>query len=75
MSGIVGAAGVNGLDDLGVIDPFEIDTGDAEVAMAELTLDHDQRHAVASHLDGVRGQFAPPGELMLQPRLRAVAAT
>ena len=43
--------------------------------MAELTLDHDQRHAVASHLDGVRGQFAPPGELMLQPRLRAVAAT
>jgi hypothetical protein len=33
---------------------LEADRGDAEVAVAELALDHHQRHAIARHLDGVR---------------------
>jgi hypothetical protein len=45
---------VDSVDDLGVVDALEIDAGDAEVAVAELALDHDQRHALASELDGVR---------------------
>ena len=47
------AAGVDGVDDLGVVDALEIDRGDAEVGVAELALDDDQRHALAGHLDGV----------------------
>ena len=35
------------------VDALEVDRGDAEVAMAELALDDDQRYAFASHLDGV----------------------
>src|SRR5215211_3255403 len=46
-------AGVDGVDDLGVVDALEIDRGDAEVGVAELALDDDQRHALAGHLDGV----------------------
>jgi hypothetical protein len=42
------------LDDLGVVDAMEIDGRDAEVAVAELALDDDERHAFARHLDGVR---------------------
>jgi hypothetical protein len=48
-----GAAGVNGFDDLGVVDALQVDGGDAEVAVAELALDDDQRDALARHLDGV----------------------
>ena len=48
------AAGVDGVDDLGVVDALEVDRGDAEVGVAELALDDDQRHALAGHLDGVR---------------------
>src|SRR5215218_11291946 len=48
------AAGVDGVDDLGVVDALEIDRGDPEVGVAELALDDDQRHAFAGHLDGVR---------------------
>ena len=33
--------------------PLEVDGGDAEVAVAKLALDDDQRHAFARHLDGV----------------------
>jgi hypothetical protein len=47
------AAGVDGLDDLGVVDALEVDRGDAEVAVAELALDDDERRALVSHLDGV----------------------
>jgi hypothetical protein len=47
------AAGVYGLDDLGVVDALEVDRGDAEVAVAELTLDDDERHALVRHLNGV----------------------
>src|SRR5215211_522994 len=49
-----GAAGVDGVDDLGVVDALQIDRGDAEVGVAELALDDDQRQALAGHLDGVR---------------------
>jgi hypothetical protein len=44
---------VHGLDDLPAVDALEVDGRDAEVAVAELALDDDQRHAFASHLDGM----------------------
>ena len=47
------AAGVDGVDDLGAVDALQVDRGDAEVAVAELALDDDQRDAFARHLDGV----------------------
>jgi hypothetical protein len=46
-------SGVHGLDDLAAVDALEVDGRDAEVAVAELALDDDQRHAFAGHLDGV----------------------
>ena len=33
---------------------LQVDRGDAEVGVAELALDDDQRHALAGHLDGGR---------------------
>jgi hypothetical protein len=33
--------------------PLQVGRGDAEVRMAELALDHVQRHALAGQLDGV----------------------
>jgi hypothetical protein len=45
---------MNGVDDLGVIDPPQIHGGDPEIRVPELTLDHDQRHAFTRHLDRVR---------------------
>src|SRR5215212_5821743 len=47
------AAGVDGVDDLGVVDALEVDRGDAEVAVSKLALNDDQGHAFAGHLDGV----------------------
>jgi hypothetical protein len=44
---------MDGLDDLGVVDALEIDRGDAEVAVAELALNDDERHSLVRHLDGV----------------------
>jgi hypothetical protein len=44
---------VHDVDDLGVIDPAEVDRSDREVGVAELTLDDEQRHAFARHLRGV----------------------
>jgi hypothetical protein len=38
------AAGVDGVEDLGVVDLLEMDARDAEVAVAELALNDDQRH-------------------------------
>src|SRR5215217_9435650 len=46
--------GVDGVDDLGVVDALEVDRGDAEVGVAELALDDGQWHAFAGHFDGVR---------------------
>jgi hypothetical protein len=52
---ILGArAGMDGLDDLGIVDPLQVDRSDSEIAVAELALDDDQRHAFTSQLDGVR---------------------
>src|SRR3954469_22481142 len=48
------AAGVDRVDDLGVVDALEVDRGDAEVGVTELALDDDQRNALTRHLDGVR---------------------
>ena len=45
---------MDGFDDLGVVDALQVDRRDAEVVVAELALDHDQRHAFARQLDGVR---------------------
>jgi hypothetical protein len=45
---------VDGFDDLAVVDALQVDRRDAEVAVAELALDDDQRHAFASELDGMR---------------------
>jgi hypothetical protein len=41
------------LDDFGVIDALEVDRRDPEIAVAELALDDDERHAFVRHLDGV----------------------
>ena len=46
-------AGADGGDDLGVIDPLEIDGGNAEVRVSELALNHVERDPFACHLDGV----------------------
>src|SRR5687767_11198122 len=45
--------GVDGVDDLCVVDALEIDRSDSEVGVPELALDDDQRHALARHLDGM----------------------
>ena len=45
---------MEGFDDLAVVDALQVDRSDAEVAVAELALDDDQRHAFAGELDGVR---------------------
>jgi hypothetical protein len=36
---------MDGVDDLGVVDALQVDRRDAEVGVAELALDDDQRHA------------------------------
>ena len=45
---------MDGFDDLAVVDALQVDRGEAEIAVAKLALDDDQRHAFASELDGVR---------------------
>ena len=45
---------MDGLDDLAAVDALQVDRGYAEVAVAELALDDNQRDAFAGHLDGVR---------------------
>jgi hypothetical protein len=47
------SASMDDLDDLGVVDALQVDGRDAEVAVAELALDDDKRHAFACELDGV----------------------
>jgi hypothetical protein len=42
------------LDDLGIVDALQVDRRDAEVAVAELALDDDQRDALVRELDGMR---------------------
>jgi len=50
------AAGVNRFDDLGVVDAL-VDRGDAEVAVAELALDDDERHALVGHSPAAGAQL------------------
>ena len=45
---------MNGVDDLAVIDSLQIDRGNPEARVAELPLDHVERHAFSSHLSSVR---------------------
>ena len=47
------ASCVNGLDDLRVVDPLEINRCDPEMGMSELPLDDDQRDAFVRHLNRV----------------------
>jgi hypothetical protein len=53
LTGIIGARRRGRCRDLGVVDALEVDGCDAEVAVAELAEDDDQRHAFARHLDRV----------------------
>ena len=69
---------VHGFDDFAAVDALQVDGGDPEVAVAELALDHDQRHSFAGHFDGVgvaqlvRREAAPnPGRGGRAPQLRA----
>jgi len=44
---------VDRLDDLAGVDSLQVDGGNAEVGVAQLALDHIQRHALARHLHRV----------------------
>jgi hypothetical protein len=44
---------VDGVDDLGVVDALQVDGGDSEVGVSELTLDDHERYALSGHIDGV----------------------
>ncbi len=64
-------------DDLGAIDPLQVDRSDTEVATAELALDHVERNALARHLNRVgmaelvRSEPAPNPSLQSKaPQLR-----
>jgi hypothetical protein len=45
---------VDGVDDLGAVDPLQVNGRDAEVGVPELALNDDQWHALMRHLDRVR---------------------
>ncbi len=42
---------MNGVDDLRAVDSLQVDRGDTEVRVPELTLDDDQGDALVGHLD------------------------
>lgn len=44
---------MDGVNDLGVVDPPELRGGDSEVGVPELALDHDPWDAFSGHLDRV----------------------
>ena len=44
---------MNGVDDLGVVDPAQVHRRDPEIGMPELPLYDQQRDTLAGHLDGV----------------------
>jgi hypothetical protein len=59
VSGVDGATtwwpgGVDGGDDLVGVDALQVDRGRAEIGVAELALDHVERHALARERDGMR---------------------
>ena len=45
---------MNRADHLRVVDSLQVDRGDPEIRMAELALDHIQRHPFPRHLNRVR---------------------
>lgn len=45
---------MDGVDDFRAVDALEVDRGDPQVGVPKLALNHDERHAFASHLDSVR---------------------
>jgi hypothetical protein len=49
-----GASRVDGGGDLLGVDALQVDGGRAEVGVAELALEHVERHALAGELDGMR---------------------
>jgi hypothetical protein len=63
------------VDDLGVVDPAEIDRCNREVGVPELALDDQQRDALARHLDGMSVaelvRREPPSLLGCEPALPA----
>jgi hypothetical protein len=44
---------VNGFDDLAAVDALQVDAGDAEVRVPELTLNHHEWDALVRHFDRV----------------------
>ena len=42
---------VDGVNDLGVVDPAEVAGGDCQIGVSELSLNHDQRDSLSRHLD------------------------
>ena len=64
---------MDGVDDLGVVDPLKVDGRDPEVGVAELPLDDVQGHALARHLDGVRVAQLVRSEAAPHPGLRCRA--
>lgn len=44
---------VDGVDDLGVVDPAQVDRGDRKIGVSKLALNHEQRHTFARHLHRV----------------------
>jgi hypothetical protein len=62
------AAGVDGVDDLGVVDALYVDRGDAEVGVPELALDDDPGAGAAARLSRIFRAFRQPAP----PKARAV---
>jgi hypothetical protein len=72
------AAGMIGLDDLCIVDALPVERRDAEIAVAQLTLDDDERHALPRELDGmgvpelVRGEA--PADACFDGRLAQICS-
>ena len=45
---------MDGVDDLGAVDPLQVNRGDPEIRVPELPLDDDERHSLMRHLHGMR---------------------
>lgn len=63
------------VDDLGAVDPPQIDRRDAEIGVPELALDDNQRHALVRHLHRVRVTELMRSEPRRTPALAAARAS
>jgi hypothetical protein len=61
---------VHGVDDLGVVNPLQVNRGDPEMGVPELALDDHQRDALMGHLDRVRMPQLVGREATPDPRHR-----